>query len=50
MLAFIDLEARVPADHPLRVIRRLTDEALASLSPIFDQIYAAGRRCRRSGC
>jgi transposase len=44
MLAFIDLEARVPAEHPLRVIRRLADEALASLSPVFDQIYAAGGR------
>ena len=44
MLAFIDLEARVPADHPLRAIRRLADEALAGLSPVFDQIYAAGGR------
>jgi transposase len=44
MLAFIDLEARVPAEHPLRVIRRLADEALAGLSPLFDQIYAAGGR------
>jgi transposase len=44
MVAFIDLEARVPADHPLRMIRRLTDEALAGLSPVFDQIYAAGGR------
>jgi len=44
MLAFIDLEARVPRDHPLRVIRRRADEALAGLSPVFDQIYAAGGR------
>lgn len=44
MLAFIDLEARVPADHPPRVIRRLADEALAGLSPLFDQIYAASGR------
>jgi transposase len=44
MLAFIDLEARVPADHPLRVIRHLADEALVGLSPVFDQIYAAGGR------
>jgi transposase len=44
MLAFIDLEARVPADHPLRVIRRLTDEALTGLSPVFDRIYATGGR------
>ena len=44
MLAFIDLEARVPVDHPLRTIRRLAEEALAGLSPVFDQIYAAGGR------
>jgi len=44
MLAFIDLEARVPADHPLRTIKRLADEALGGLSPLFDQLYAeAGR-------
>jgi transposase len=44
MLAFIDLEARVPLDHPLRTIKRLTDEALAGLSPLFDQLYAVGGR------
>ena len=40
MLAFIDLESRVPANHPLRTIKRLADEALAALSPVFDQIYS----------
>ena len=29
MLAFVDLEERVPADHPLRTIKVLADEALA---------------------
>jgi transposase len=44
MLAFIDLEARVPLDHPLRTIKRLADEALAELSDVFDAMYAeAGR-------
>jgi magnesium chelatase family protein len=28
MLAFIDLEERVPVNHPLRMIKRLADEAL----------------------
>ena len=27
MLAFIDLEERVPTSHPLRTIKRLADEA-----------------------
>jgi transposase len=44
MLAFIDVETRVPLDHPLRPIKRLADAALASLSPVFDQMYAADGR------
>ena len=40
MLAFIDLEERVAADHPLRAIKRLADHALAELSPAFDEMYA----------
>lgn len=40
MLAFIDVETRVPADHPLRTIKRLADRALAELSPEFDRMYA----------
>jgi transposase len=39
MLAFVDIEARVPADHPLRLIKMLADQALAALSPEFDKIY-----------
>ena len=27
MLAFIDLEERVPTSHPLRIIKRLADAA-----------------------
>ena len=26
MLAFVDLEARVPPDHPLRIIKALADQ------------------------
>ena len=40
MLAFVDLEERVPADHPIRAIKALADEALARLSPEFDRMYA----------
>ena len=40
MLAFVDLEARVPSDHPLRTIKTLADQALAALSPAFDRMYA----------
>jgi len=44
MLAFIDLETRIPQDHPLRTIRRFADAALASLSPTFDEMYAVDGR------
>ena len=44
MLAFVDLEERVPVDHPLRTIKRLADAALAELSPVFDQMYAVNGR------
>jgi len=45
MLAFVDLEARVPRDHPLRTIKHLADAALDRLSPQFDRMYAeVGRR------
>ena len=40
MLAFVDLEERVPADHPLRAIKALADAALERLSPEFDRLYA----------
>ncbi len=40
MLAFVDLEERVPKDHPLRVIKALADGALAELSGAFDGMYA----------
>ena len=36
---FSYLEARVPADHPLRAIRVLVDEALAALSGDFERLY-----------
>src|SRR5919202_968784 len=44
MLAFIDLEERVPTSHPLRTVKRLADEALADLSPTFDSMYAENGR------
>ena len=40
LLAFVDLEECVPADHPLRAIKALADEALERLSPEFDRMYA----------
>src|SRR4051794_35527111 len=44
MLAFVDLEERVPRDHPLRTIKRFADAALAELGPVFDATYAESGR------
>src|SRR3979411_1553814 len=44
MLAFVDLEERVSRNHPLRVIKQHADRALSELSPVFDEMYAAGGR------
>jgi transposase len=39
MFSYISLEERVPQDHPLRAIRRITDRALEQLSPRFGALY-----------
>ena len=48
MLAFVDPEAMIPADHPLRTIKRFADAALVELSPLFDEMYAADGQGRAS--
>jgi transposase len=40
MFSYVVPEHRVRPDHPLRVIRRMTDEVLATLSPRFDRMYS----------
>ena len=40
LFSYVDLEARVPQDHPLRPIRALVDEALLVLSPDFERLYS----------
>src|SRR5258708_33432137 len=40
MYSYISAEQRVPADHPLRPIRRMTDEIFKQLSPRFDKLYS----------
>src|SRR5688500_4530681 len=39
MFSYISPEERVPRDHPLRAVRRITDRALERLSPRFGTIY-----------
>jgi transposase len=40
MFSYLSPEERVPSDHPLRVVRRLTDAGLAELSPRFAVMYS----------
>jgi hypothetical protein len=40
LFSYVDLEARVPADHPLRPIRTIVDEALSALSGEFAPLYS----------
>lgn len=41
LFSYVDLEARVGADHPLRVIRSVANAALADLSVEFGKLYTA---------
>ena len=40
LFSYVDIEARIPARHPLRLIRRVVDDALASLDAEFEALYA----------
>ena len=42
--SYVPLERRIPADHPLRAIRSLSDEALRGLSRDFNKLYARDGR------
>lgn len=44
MFSYVSLEQRVPSDHPLRAVRKLTDVVLGRLSPEFDALYAGSGR------
>ena len=44
MFSYISPERRVPADHPLRPIRRMVDEVLKGLSRRFDTLYSSTGR------
>ena len=44
LFSYVSVEDRVPADHPLRAVRRLLNEVLASMSRDFERVYAEGGR------
>ena len=44
LFSYVDLEERIPARHPLRKIRQVVNDALASLDADFDRLYSAEGR------
>ena len=44
LFSYVDLEERIPAKHPLRKIRQVVNDALASLDAEFAPLYAAEGR------
>ena len=40
LFSYVDLETRIGADHPLRVIRGIVNATLATLSGAFDALYS----------
>jgi transposase len=40
MFSYLSPEQRVPADHPLRAIRQITDKILPRLSRVFSRMYS----------
>ena len=44
LFSYVDLEDRIPSSHPLRKIRQIVNDALASLDGDFDRLYSAEGR------
>ncbi|MET4236314.1 transposase [Bradyrhizobium sp. LA6.10] len=44
LFSYVDLEARVRRDHPLRAIRTIVNEALSALEREFAALYSPIRR------
>jgi transposase len=44
LFSYVDLEERVPRNHPLRLIRRVINEVLTTLDREFAELYAAEGR------
>jgi len=52
LFSYVDLEKRVPAKHPLRLVRGVVNEVLAALDRDFSRLMrlAVGLRSHLSGC
>jgi hypothetical protein len=46
LFSYVDLEKRVPAKHPLRLVRRVVNDVLAALDSDFSKALSLGWTCR----
>jgi transposase len=44
MFSYVTLAQRIPADHPLRIIRGMTDRALERMDSKFEELYSSTGR------
>jgi transposase len=44
LFSYVAIDARIPADHPLRAMKQLLEPVLADLAPRFATMYADGGR------
>jgi len=44
LFSYVAIDARIPADHPLRTMKHLLEPVLAELAPRFATMYAEGGR------
>jgi transposase len=44
LFSYVDIEERVPGNHPLRLIRRIVNDVVAALDGEFGKLYAAEGR------
>jgi len=44
LFSYVDLDERIPVGHPLRKIRQIVNDALASMDVDFDELYASEGR------
>jgi hypothetical protein len=40
VFSYVSPEQRIPADHPLRPVRAMADEAMRDLKPCFSELYS----------
>src|SRR5678815_5794319 len=44
LFSYVAIDARIPADHPLRAMKQLLEPVLGDLAPRFATMYAEGGR------